>query len=144
MSEPDLQAPDDVDVLVLPGVYRGGLQSGDHDDYYPTTTPDVVKLLERAGLNVEFVEPPEKRQELSLNALEWFLPVLLYVGLPLATGVIANAISSWLEGRTGPGDVMHLKVGRKTDEELEWFEGSGPPDEVLAALREWGDDDKAE
>jgi hypothetical protein len=108
---------------------------------YPTSTVDIMKLLREQKFAVEFVEPPNRRAELTYHAADIWLPVLLWTSDAVANGagsLFAHAIIQLFGQRRAERSVLHVRCGRQTTEgDIRWFEADGPGSEVLKALREF-------
>jgi hypothetical protein len=139
MSESkDRSGPGRADVVVLPGIPGKREHLEDGRGAYPTTTVDVMKLLEEQGLRVSHAEPEERRAELTYHAADVWLPVLLWTSDALANGagsLFAHVIIQLLGQRQAERSVLHVKCGRQGDSR--WFEAHGPGRDVLKALREF-------
>lgn len=137
--------PEGVDVVVL-----GGLASGDVDGLGPDQIPipddttNVVKLLRERGLAVEHAVPRERRAEVARwSGSEYIVPILLFTSEVMANGagaILAEVIMQRL-AMLRPGQQLHVKTARVETKEMsaEWFEGDGPADEVIEALRAFGE-----
>jgi transcriptional regulator with XRE-family HTH domain len=129
------------DVLVLPGVPGKAKRLDDGRGAYPASTVDIMKLLREQKVAVEFVEPPNRRAELTYHAADIWLPVLLWTSDAVANGagsLFAHAIIQLFGQRRAERSVLHVRCGRQTAEgDIRWFEADGPGSEVLKALREF-------
>jgi len=134
----------DADVVVLPGL-PGWSQSADDrvQNPYPDTTLNMVKILRSNGHTVEHAFERSKRQEISLNAAECWVPVLVFandVGVETCVQLLVHAIRQ-IVGASQPSQTkLHVRFGRQgPDGTVEYFEGHGDGDKVLEAIRCFGD-----
>lgn len=140
--EPDW--PEFEGVLVVAGL-PGWSQAGTTDQVsnpYPETTTDVVKLVREQGLTVQYAVPREDRQTVSLNAAEYWLPVLVFaydVGTNLVAGYFTGVITQLLGSLPKRSDRLHVRFGRETtDGAVEYFEAHGPAPDVVKAIKAHG------
>jgi hypothetical protein len=131
-------------VLVIPGVpgIFDRVETGEWA--YPDSTDDVIKLLREVGLTVDYSVPRSERVQVSHNAADFWLPVLLFVQ-QTSWDAIVSYVTNVLTILIGPLDVsnrrLHVKVGTKyPDGTDQYFEGSGKAKDVLAAMRQAGID----
>ena len=129
------------DVLVLPGIPGKRERLDDGRGAYPASTVDIIKLLREKGVTVDYVEPPDRRAELTYHAADIWLPVLLWTSDAIANGagsLFAHAIIQLLGPRRAERSVLHVRCGRQTGEgDIRWFEADGPGADVLKVLREF-------
>ena len=121
---------------MLPGIPGKRERLEDGRGAYPSTTVDVMKLLEEQGLGVSHVESDERRAELTYHAADVWLPVLMWTSDALANGagsLFAHVIIQLLGQQQAEQSVLHVKCGRQGDNY--WFEAHGPGRDVLKALR---------
>ena len=130
----------DAEVVVLPGL--PGWKQPDDDrvqNPYPAPTLDVVKILRSNGLTVEHALEPSERQEISLNAAECWIPVLVFakdIGLDTCVQLLVHAIRRIVGALQLPRTKLHVRFGRqRPDGTVEYFEGDGDGDKVLEAIR---------
>jgi transcriptional regulator with XRE-family HTH domain len=129
------------DVLVLPGIPGKRERLDDGRGAYPASTTDIIKLLREQGVTVDYIEPSNRRAELTYHAADIWLPVLLWASDAIANGagsLFAHAIIQLLGARRAERSVLHVRCGRKTGEgDIRWFKADGPGADVLKALREF-------
>jgi len=137
-SAPDW--PEKADALVLPG--KAGARLGGLEDSYPAdTTDDVVNHLRQRRLDVEY--PPGSHGGFDMWAPDTILlPILAFTIEAIANGagdLLADFVQSRMAARHPSSRATRLivKVGRvdKAKKTVTWFEGEGPPDKVLAAMK---------
>lgn len=139
-STEDTKSAASSQVVVLSGV-PGYADEVDGVGAYPSSTTDVMKVLREAGLSVEYRDPPNERKQVSLFGIDIWIPVLQFTQDALASGagdLLAASIRT-LFGRQSVSDgTLHVKFGREDgDGQVEWFEATGPGDEVLDAARQF-------
>ncbi len=86
------------DVRVLPWVPDQPLPDG-VEVAYPGDSFDIVKILEEAGLRVEWSHPVEERTTLEHKAADVWIPVLAFVsgvGAETCGSLLASAIENYL------------------------------------------------
>lgn len=142
----DEQSPADptwpvADVVVLAGL-PGWRHSGDDarlTNPVPTTTTDMVKVLRSAGLTVEHAVARGDRQEVSLNAAEYWVPVLVFavdVGANTAGDLLADAISKLFGRPLLRRSRLHVRYGQqRPDGSVDFFEAHGDAEKVIEAIR---------
>lgn len=132
--------PEGLDALVLPGM-PGRPSPGGVESPYPDLTTDIVKLLREQGLSVDYAQAREQRQTVTLKAAEFWVPILVFTADAAANGagaLLAQSIMALLGKAQSRRQLLHVRCGYQTDKETRWFQGDGPPDDVLKALRQWG------
>jgi hypothetical protein len=129
------------DVVVLPGL-PGWHYSGDDDrltNPFPTTTTDIVKVLRSDGLTVEHIVERDHRQEVSLNAAEYWVPVLVFaadVGANMAGDLLAGAITRLFGAPLRRRSRLHVRYGQqRSDGSVDFFEAHGDAEKVIEAIR---------
>ncbi len=132
------------DVVVLPGL-TGWTYSKDDEELlnpYPTTTTDMVKTLRAKGLKVEHAIPRENRQEVSLNAAEYWVPVLVFaadVAANTSGEVLAAAVMKLFGASSLRRSRLHVRFGQtRPDGTVDFFEAHGDAEKVLEAVRTHG------
>lgn len=130
------------DVVVLPGVPDTGVVRLEDGLWaYPGTTTDVVKLLREQGLTVEWSHPKEERTTVEHKAADIWFPVLEFGRDAAASGVgeaVAAMILGLLRSRKPADTNLHLEFKIRTKGGTREFKSSGPGDEVLKAVEEFG------
>lgn len=130
----------DADVIVLPG-FPGRNQPVDErvQNPYPNTTLDVVKILRSNDRTVEHALERSERQEISLNAAEYWVPILVFaqdLGMETCVNLLGHAIRQIVGAFQLPRTKLHVRFGRqRPDGTVEFFEGHGDGDKVLEAMR---------
>jgi hypothetical protein len=146
MKGGEVQLPEGVDVLVLPGIPGNIDRFDDGRGAYPGTTADVVKLLRAEGLTTDYAEPRADRADYALKAADVWLPILAFTADALSNGagdLLAGAVRALLGHRGSKSAVIHLRVGRSQGQSVDWFEADGPAEGVIESFRLWvesGDD----
>ena len=130
----------DAEVVVLPGLPGWSpAADGRMRNPYPSTTLDIVKILRSNGRSVEHALERGERQEISLNAAECWVPVLVFandVGIETCVTLLVNAIRQIVGALQLPGTKLHVRFGRqRPDGTIVYFEGHGDGDRVLEAIR---------
>lgn len=132
------------DVVVLPGL-PGWRYSGDDDrltNPIPTTTTDIVKVLRSDGLTVEHAVQRGDRQEVSLNAAEYWVPVMVFavdVGANTAGDLLAAAITRLFGRPLLRRSRLHVRYGqRRPGGSVDFFEAHGDAEKVIEAIRARG------
>lgn len=133
----------DAEVVVLPGLPGWNQPVDDRvQNPYPETTLDVVKILRSNDFAVEYAIERSDRQEISLNAAECWIPVLVFVnevGIETCVTLLVNAIRQIVGALQQPWTRLHVRFGRQQpDGTIEYFEGHGDADKVLEAIRALG------
>jgi len=105
----------------------------------PSETTDIVKLLREAGLRVEHSVPSDRRVQVGRWSADFLLPILMFAQQALANGagnLLADAIRQRLHTML-PGQRLHVRVAkvRTDDMDADWFEGDGPAEDVIEAMR---------
>ena len=135
----------DADVVIIPGI-PGWSYPADEDKLqspYPTTTIDMAKILRSEGLTVEHALPRGERQEISLKAAEYWLPVLVFSeavnttdDLPLAVDLLIGAITKLLGALLLRRPRLNVRFGQgQPDGTVDFFEAHGDADSVFTAMR---------
>ena len=127
--------------MVLPGL-PGWSQSADDrvQNPYPDTTLNMVEILRSNGHTVEHAFERSKRQEISLNAAECWVPVLVFANdVGVETCVQCSAAIRHFVGRRAIADETAVRRPPGLDGTVEYFEGHGDGDKVLEAIRCFGD-----
>lgn len=130
----------DADVVVLPG-FPGRRQPADKrvQNPYPDTTLHMVKILRSNDRTVEHVVERSERQEISLNAEECWVPILVFaneLGMETCVNLLVHAIRQIVGKLQLPRKMLHVRFGRqRPDGTIEFFEGHGDGDKVLEAIR---------
>ena len=103
----------------------------------------MVKILRSNGHSVEHAVERSERQEISLNAAECWVPVLVFandVGVETCVQLLVQAIRRIVGALQLPRTKLHVRFGRqRPDGTVEHFEGHGDGDKVLEAIRCFGD-----
>lgn len=134
----------DADVIVLPG-FPGRKQPADErvQNPYPDTTLDMVKILRSNDRTVEHAVERSERQEISLNAAECWVPILVFandLGAETCVNLLVNAIRQIVGALQLQRTRLHVRFGRqRPDGTVEFFEGHGDGDKVLEAIRLYGE-----
>ena len=128
------------DVVVLPGLPGWSGTANDRvQNPYPETTLDMVKFLRSNGRTVEHALERGERQEVSLNAAEFWVPVLVFandLGIETSVKLLVLAIRQIMGALQLSRTKLHVRFGRqRPDGTVEYFEGHGDADKVLEAIR---------
>jgi large subunit ribosomal protein L17 len=109
---------------------------------YPSTTPDVAKLLRMRGLNVDFEHDRLHREYLTLHAAEHWLPIV-EVSSSFLRNVNKRIFTRLVEdfaGVDGQDSVLHVQFRiRNDDVSVREFCADGPVSDLLTALGNFED-----
>ena len=129
----------DADVVVLPGL--PGWSGTAHDrvqNPYPETTVDTVNILRSHGCTVEHALERGERQEISLNAAEFWVPVLVFaaeLGIEATVDLLMHAIRQIVGTLQLPRQKLHLRFGQqRPDGTVDYLEVHGDADKVIEAI----------
>lgn len=104
---------------------------------YPSTTPDVAKLLRMQGLNVDFEHDRMHREYLTLHAAEHWLPIVEVSSRFLrdANGRMFTRLVEDFTRVDGQDSILHVRFRiRNDDESVREFSADGPARDFLVAL----------
>jgi ribosomal protein L17 len=135
-------------VLILQGV-PGRVTPAEPQELglYPSSTPDVAKLLRSHGLNVDFEHDRMHREYLTLHAAEHWLPVV-EVNSRFLRGANSRMFTRLVEDyilAVGADSILHVRFRIRNDgDSVNEFSADGPAKEVLVALGKFEKDDVGE
>jgi hypothetical protein len=134
---------DELEVLVVSGV-PGQPEFSTPDGYpYPASSTHFVKLLHEQDVAVRYEHEKVDRRLVSLNALELWAPLLVFmtdVGANIPANIIATTIMNYFGGRKkAEKAILHVKFKVTNSEGKSLaFESNGPGRDVLDAIDRFG------
>ena len=135
----------DADIIVLPGIPGWAAPNADQDvpNPHPASTTDFVKVLSGAGFNVQYITDRSDRSPISINAAEFWVPVLVFA-LQDATCVPSDILIAAIRQVLGPlfseQSRLHVRFKQENiDGAVHEFESHGRAKDVLNAMRVFGE-----
>jgi len=135
----------DADIVILPGLPGWSHRPDDQriQNPYPTTTTDIAKILQRDGFAVEYSVERSERQDVVLQAAEYWLPILFFaVDCATRTPIDAflAAIDRLFRSAIVSGARLNVAFGQqRADGSVHYFEARGKGSEVIEAIRAFGE-----